>query len=76
MGGLIMKFIAAGLIAVVVMGAAIESASAQSSCREKKTVAECMKCVQARGLAGSSGGHSFCAGVTDQRGDVPKKRKN
>ena len=46
--------------------ATVQTADAQN-CRQMKTIAECMACVQKAGVAGRSGGREFCAGMVQGR---------
>jgi hypothetical protein len=50
------------------------SLSAQTrDCRQLKTVAECMACVQKSGHAGQSNGYNYCTGKTNKSGKDEKR---
>jgi hypothetical protein len=62
------------IVASASVGLLIPTGSAYAqNCRAKKTVKECMACVQKSGHAGSSGGYDYCTGKTNKSGKEERK---
>jgi glutaminase len=66
-----MKF--ASLFACALVLALFSLPAQAQNCRQKKSVSECMACVQQSGHAGQSGGYNFCTGKTNKSGKDEKR---